>query len=224
MAETPTRAAYDAIADWYAAYVNGPAAAFTARAGAALGDLLGPGEGPCWDMACGTGVYAEVVADLGWSWFGTDLSARQLGHVPAGRPVAVADASRPPLAPGRVAAAVSVLCHTDVDDYAAFCRAAASVLRVGGRFVHVGIHPCFCGAFADWSSRPSVVISPGYWRRERRYEAWTAQGVRARVGATHLPVAALLQGIVDAGLVIERVAEYGEPTPDVLAVAAVRRS
>jgi hypothetical protein len=33
----------------------------------------------------------------------------------------------------------------------------------------------------------------------------------------------LLQAIVDAGLVIERVAEYGEPTPDVLAVAAVRR-
>jgi hypothetical protein len=57
--------AYDAIADWYAAYVTGAAAAFTARAGEALRRALGRGHGVCWDLACGTGVYAETIRELG---------------------------------------------------------------------------------------------------------------------------------------------------------------
>ena len=63
-------AAYDEIADWYAAYVLGPVAEFTARAGEALRRVLGAESGPCWDVACGTGVYANVVRDLGWTAVG----------------------------------------------------------------------------------------------------------------------------------------------------------
>jgi hypothetical protein len=29
-------------------------------------------------------------------------------------------------------------------------------------FVHVGVHPCFCGGFADRSDPDAVVIRPGY--------------------------------------------------------------
>jgi hypothetical protein len=62
-------------------------------------------------------------------------------------PVAVADATRLVVRPGGIPAVVSVLSHTDVEDYAAVCRAAATALAAGGRFAHVGVHPCFCGAF-----------------------------------------------------------------------------
>jgi hypothetical protein len=86
--------AYDAIADWYADYVTGAAAAFTARAGEALRRVLGRGHGVCWDIACGTGVYAEVINELGWTPIGTDLSIAQLRHAATRMPVAAADVTK----------------------------------------------------------------------------------------------------------------------------------
>jgi SAM-dependent methyltransferase len=215
-------AAYDQIADWYADYVTGAARGFTARAGAALREVLGYGSGTCWDVACGTGAYADTVRELGWTPVGTDISAGQLRHAAGRLPVARADATRPPLRPASVPAVSSVMCHTDVDDYRAVCRAAARVLVPGGRFAHVGVHPCFIGAFADRADPDRVVLGPGYWRRERTFEAWNPQGVRARVGAVHLPLSDLVGALTGAGLVLDAVVESGEPTPDLLAVRAHR--
>ncbi len=222
MEQTGQPAAYDAIADWYAGYLSGDAAGFTARVDAALRRVLGHGHGICWDVACGTGAYADTVRALGWTVVGTDLSRGQLRHARNRLPVAVADATRAPVRPGSVSASVSVMCHTDIDDYAALCRAVASALALGGRFAHVGVHPCFVGAFADRSDPDRAVITPGYWRRDRRFEAWSPHGVRARVGATHLPISDLVRALRTAGLVIDDVAESGEPTPDILAIAAHR--
>jgi SAM-dependent methyltransferase len=217
------RAAYDQIADWYADYVLREAHGFTARAGTALRQVLGRGGGTCWDVACGTGAYAGTIRELGWTPVGTDISAGQLRHAAGHLPVAVADATRPPIRPASVPAVVSLVCHTDVDDYPALCRAAATALVAGGRFAHVGVHPCFTGAFADRADPDRVVLGPGYWRRERRFEAWSPHGVRARVGAVHLPLSDLVGAVTAAGLLLDTVVEVGEPTPDVLAIGAHRR-
>jgi hypothetical protein len=85
-------------------------------------------------------------------------------------------------------------------------------------FAHVGCHPCFVGAFADRADPARVAITPGYWRRERSFEAWSPRGVRARVGAMHLPLGDLLSAFTAAGLIIEHAAEFGDPVPDILAV------
>lgn len=215
-------AAYDSVADWYADYVVGPAAAFTARANEALRRVLGPGRGPCWDVACGTGVHADSVRDLGWTALGSDISTGQLRHAAPRLPVVVADAADLPLRPGSLSAVISVLCHTDVDDYPAVCRSAATALAPGGRLAHVGVHPCFCGAFVDRSDPARLVTTPGYWRRERQCTGWSTTGVRARVGAVHLPLGDLLAAVTGAGLVVDTVCEVGEPTPDVLAIGASR--
>jgi ubiquinone/menaquinone biosynthesis C-methylase UbiE len=46
--------------------------------------------------------------------------------------------------------------------YPTVLREVARVLRPGGVFVHVGVHPCFCGGFADRSNLDAVVIQgPG---------------------------------------------------------------
>jgi hypothetical protein len=137
-------------------------------------------------------------------------------------PAVAADANRPPLRPGSLAAVSAITCHTDIDDYAAAVRALSPALRPGGVFAHVGVHPCYTGAFADRSDPGKVLITPGYWRRERRFDAWTPRGVRARVGATHLPVGDLLNTMTAAGLSIERVIEAGCPVPDVLAIRCRR--
>jgi SAM-dependent methyltransferase len=212
-------AAYDRIADWYDEYVRSDAAGYTARTQAALRTALGPGRGSCLDLACGTGVHSGTIRELGWSPLGTDISVGQLRHATGRMPVVQGDAARLPLRSGSLPAVVSLLCHTDVDDYAAVVGEAARVLVHNGVFVHVGVHPCFIGAFADRSDPERVVISRGYWRRARTFEAWCPHGIRARVGATHLPLSDLLRLFPAAGLRIEDVVEIGE-TPDVLAIRA----
>ncbi len=196
--------------------------AFAQRAGAALAEVLGPGAGPVLDLACGTGIHAQVLRALGWTPFGIDLSRAQLRYASGRMPVIAAHASVPPLRPGALAAVSAVMCHTDIDDYAAACQALSSALQPGGIFAHVGVHPCYTGAFADRSDPARIIITPGYWRRERRFEAWSSRGVRAKVGATHLPLGDLLSAFTRAGLVIERVLEAGSPTPDILAVRSIR--
>ena len=224
MAAAPGRPAalYDDWAGWYERYIAEDARGFTQRTGHALRDILGPGTGPVLDLACGTGIFAPLLSDLGWTPVGLDLSGEQLRYARPRLPVVLADAARPPFRPGTLAAVSAVLCHTDIDDYAAACRALSPALRPGGIFAHVGVHPCYTGAFADRSDPGRVVIEPGYWQRARRFDAWAPHGVRARVGATHLPVSELLNGLTAAGLTIERVAEAGDPVPDILAVRARR--
>ena len=215
-------ARYDQWADWYESYMNGAGQTFAQRASAALAGALGPGTGPVLDLACGTGTHARTLTELGWTPLGLDLSWAQLRYARARMSIIAADAAVPPLRPGALAAVSAVMCHTDIDDYTAACRALVPALRPGGTFVHVGVHPCYVGAFADRSDPSGIVIAPGYWRRERRFEGWSPRGVRVRVGATHLPISDLLNGFTGAGLVIERVAELGHPTPDLLAVRCLK--
>ena len=219
-----TRARYDEWADWYEGYVTGEASAFTSRVRAALVEVLGPGSGPVLDVACGTGTYAAELRSLGWTPLGLDVSTGQLRHARARLPVVIADAQSPPVRPGTLAAIAAVMCHTDIDDYAAACRSLVPALRPGGVFAHVGLHPCFAGAFADRTDPARIVIAPGYWRTERRFESPAPRGVRAKVGATHLPVSYLLNSLTRAGLTIELTAEAGTPVPDILAIRGVKRA
>ena len=220
----PLVARYDEWADWYEAYItSGTARAFTERTSAALAQVLGQGRGPLLDLACGTGIHADVLRSLGWTPFGMDASAGQLRYAESRMPIAMADATALPLRESTLAAAAAVLCHTDIDDYPAACHQVNQAIQVGGVFAHVGVHPCFIGAFADRSEPNQVLISPGYWRRERSFKAWSPHGVRARIGATHLPVSELLNAFVGAGFTIEYVVETGSPTPDILAVRCIRR-
>src|SRR5437763_1405370 len=98
-------------------------------------------------------------------------SARVFGAVrrmpAADLPVAAGDATALPVADACVPAVTCLLAHTDVPDYAAVVREAARVLRGGGRFVHVGVHPCFTGAFADRTDRARIVVDSGYHRTGR---------------------------------------------------------
>jgi SAM-dependent methyltransferase len=217
-----TVARYDRFADWYEDYVNDAAGGHTDRTQAALERLLGRGHGTCLDVCCGTGTYATTIRGLGWLPVGVDLSRGQLRHARQRLPVACGAAEALPLARNSVDAAVCLRCHTDVPDYAAVVRDVARTLKPAGRFVHVGLHPCFCGAFADRSNLDRIVLKPGYRNTSLSFEAWSPHGVRARVGAWHLPLAGLIRAVVDAGLLITDIVEDGPETPDLLSIAAVK--
>lgn len=91
--------------------------------------------------------------------------------------------------------------------------------------MHIGLHPCFFGAFADRDDPEAVVLRPGYrdggWTARRTADP-DAEGVRAKAGAAHLPLPSLLNAFLAAGLRLDRVAEHGDPTPTILALAATR--
>ncbi|MET0908450.1 MAG: methyltransferase domain-containing protein [Ilumatobacteraceae bacterium] len=228
----PTAAPYDEIADWYetvflAAQRAEPTAdGFADRLGIdrALAELLGAGRGRCMEVGCGTGIYAERIRRLGWTPLGVDLSTRMLRHATSRLPVVRADATRLPVADGSLDAVVSVMVHTDLRDYRLALEEIWRVLRPGARFVHVGVHPCFCGGFADRSDPQAIVVRPGYLDGSWTTDSWTNQGVRDKVGASHMPVAALLNAVLERGLVIRRVSEGGEPTPVVLSLQAEKPS
>jgi SAM-dependent methyltransferase len=217
-------ARYDGLAEWYDEHLQG----FTLRWTDALRDLLGPGPGRCLDLGCGTGLHFATLAELGWTTTGIDLSADQL-RLAAARDDAVevvqGDASSLPFADATFDAVASIFTHTDIDDYPGAVREGMRVLVPGGRFVHLGLHPCFVGPFARQMPEDEVpVLFPGY-----RDTAWTddapgfREGLRRRVGMRHLPLADLLQAFVDAGLELDQFAEPGDGVfPHVFAVVGHR--
>lgn len=216
-------AAYDEIADWYEreflARDAGPDgdALGVARV---LAGLLGPGRGACLEIGCGTGARAGLVRELGRVPVGIDLSGAMLRYARGRLPAAQADAARLPVPDRCLPAVITVMAHTDMPDYPAVLREAARVLRPDGVFVHVGVHPCFCGGFADRGDPDAVLIRPGYLDGHWTTSSWTDQGVRDKVGAAHLPLPALLHAFLDAGLELERFAEGTGPTPVVLGIRA----
>ncbi|MFB9236752.1 class I SAM-dependent methyltransferase [Plantactinospora siamensis] len=218
------RAAYDGIADWYEhefltaqRAAGDPLGIRTALAG-----LLGPGRGPCLEVGCGTGEYAAQLRGLGWTPVGADLSAGMLQHARDRLPAVRADAARLPFRDGSLPAVTAVMAHTDMPRYPDVLREVARVLAPGGVFVHVGVHPCFCGGFADRTDPAAVVIRPGYLDGHWTMESWSSQGLRDKVGASHWPLPELLHGVLAAGLTLDRFAEGGSPVPTMLAFRARR--
>ena len=220
-------ARYDGLADWYEDYISGTAAQFTAEAGAALTRLLGRGVGRCLDVGCGTGVYIAQAAELGWSLTGVDISADQLRvarrRLGEQADLLCADAARLPFASGSFDAAYAMMIHTDVPDIAEVFAEMGRVLTNGGRFVYVGTHPCFVAPFIARQPDETIVVHPGNLKVRRHGEGpGIGDGIRARVGAYHQPLSALIGALPVAGLQIDSIEElHGDP-PRLLALGARR--
>ena len=220
-------APYDEVADWYEHDFLGTQRAigadgFADRLGIdrALAELLGAGTGTCLEIGCGTGIYADRVRQLGWTPIGVDVSTGMLNHARGRLPIALSDATTLAVATASVPAVIAVMVHTDMADYPTVLSEAFRALAPGGIFVHVGVHPCFCGGFADRSDLDAIIIKPGYLDGAWTTDSWTDRGVRYKVGAVHYPLAELLNTMTATGFVLEEFAEGAEPTPVTLALRA----
>ena len=203
------RARYDDVADWYEQELaTGPLAGEPREPALRL---LGSAVGTLLDVGCGGGAHSAAFAEAGWDVTGVDASAAQLRYaVERGVRVVHADAASMPFEHASFDAAVSVWLHTDADDFAGTVRGVARVLRPGGPFVYVGAHPCFIGPhsrFVIGASAP--VLHPGYWQTGRYDDgpAISPTGLRAKVGAVHLPLGELMHAFLDAGFRLEHLEE-----------------
>jgi SAM-dependent methyltransferase len=202
-------ARYDGLAAWYEEFRP----ALSTDESEALKRLLGPGEGRCLDLGCGTGVALEPLRRLGWSVVGTDVSDDLLKVARRrGLDAVRAPAETLPFDDASFDAAVSIWTHTDVDDFAALLGELARVLRPEAPFVYIGAHPCFVGPHSRFIEAKGVPALHHGYRETGRYDDGPAigpDGLRARVGATHLPLGLFLQAFLDDGFTIERFEELG---------------
>ena len=214
---------YEGIADWYDEYNASAAEQHAAH----LAAILGPGDGRCLDLGCGTGQYLDTIRGTGRAVVGLDRSADQL-RVAArrGHPLLRGDGAALPFADGAFATVVVLWLSTDVDDFAAVLREAVRVLRPGGLLVFYGAHPCFNGPGVELRDDGGVVVHPTY-RDAGWYESspwWNRSGIRRRTGMRHVPLAELINAFADAGLCIEWAGEPGpRPVPHAFAVRSRRR-
>lgn len=204
-----TRARYDGIADWYESEFRTSPLAEVERE--TVLRLLGEGPGKLLDVGCGTGMYTAAISQHGWTVSGIDVSADMLELARRrGVEVVRGDAAALPFDDDSYDAVVSMWTHTDVDDFAAVLREIARVLRPDGPFVYLGAHPCFVGPHSAFvSAEGAPVLHPGYWQTERYADApgISPAGLRAKVGAKHLPLGLFLQTFLGAGFRLEQFEE-----------------
>lgn len=208
-----TDARYDGFAAWYDTNLSGESPLAAMPRETAL-RLLGTPGGRLLDVGCGGGSHTAAFGAEGWDVVGLDVSDAQL-ELARGRGCEVVRgrAESLPFEDASFDAVVSTWTHTDVDDWPAAVGEIRRVLKPGGPFVYLGVHPCFVGPhslFVEGKGVPELHL--GWYRRAGRYEqapGISPTGLRSRVGATHLPLAGFLQSFLDAGFRLEHVEEPG---------------
>ncbi|MFC5817252.1 class I SAM-dependent methyltransferase [Nonomuraea harbinensis] len=151
-------ARYDGLAEWYDEF-NAEGAAGNAPE---LAELLGPGDGPCLDLGCGTGHYLGTIRATGRTVVGLDRSADQLRLArrrdPA--PLLQGDGHALPFGDGAFGTVTALWLSTDIPDFAALTKEAARVLRPGGLLLFYGVQPCFNGPHIEKREDGAVTIIP----------------------------------------------------------------
>jgi 2-polyprenyl-3-methyl-5-hydroxy-6-metoxy-1,4-benzoquinol methylase len=171
------------------------------------------------DLGCGAGQLAHHLAQSGAAEvIGLDVSERMLAVARAERahpavtyrlePIETAD-----FPAGRFDLVVSSLAFHYVDDYAGLAARIATWLVPRGVLVFSTEHPVFTARASDDGWVRDADGEPLHWTinrygvEGRREVHWFLDGVEK----FHRTLSTLLNGLVDAGLVIERVVE---PMPD----------
>lgn len=182
--------------------------------------LVPPPERLTLDIGCGEGRLTRDLSRLGHRVLGIDASPAMVtaaASVPgaAGR-VAAGDAAALPVTDAAADCAVAFMSLQDVDHMEQAVAEAARVLVPGGRLVIAVTHPAnTAGKFApgpDEAARPFVI--DGSWF-ERRALADTCErdGYTMTFHSWHRPLQAYTEALADAGFLIERIREVGDPSP-----------
>lgn len=201
--------AYDGVADAYSRVLDPDGVGLVDPA---LTELVGAVTGlDVLSLACGQGQDARLLAHLGATVTGVDLSPEMLRYArqheaadPRGITYVQGDAQD--LAAFAARSFDGVVCHMalmDIPDLAPTIGAVARVLRVGGWFVFSIVHPCYRG---------HVEIVTDYLLDHRYRKRLPTDWLPAH--AYHRPLGTYFDRLAESGFRIERVAEVHHAAAD----------
>jgi ubiquinone/menaquinone biosynthesis C-methylase UbiE len=208
MADT-NPAAYDAIADEYSRVLDPDGFGLVDPV---LTELVGDVTGrDVLSLACGQGQDARLLARLGATVTGVDLSAEMLrfalGHEAAGpRGITYVQGDAQDLAAFAGQSFDGVVCHMalmDIPELAPTLASVARVLRDGGWFVFSIVHPCYRG---------HVDVITDYLLDHRYRKRLATEWLPPH--AYHRPLGTYVDQLTQAGFRIERVQEVHHAAAD----------
>jgi SAM-dependent methyltransferase len=242
--QEPRPGGWDHVAGWYEGLVGGNRSDFHENVVLpGVVRLIGPRPGlRVLDIACGEGVLCRRLARLGAECTGVDASGRLVqaaGKLAARLPAehrprfAVGDArdlgAVPELARARESfdAASCVLALMNMDPFEPVLDGAAEMLKPGGLFVAVVLHPAFRSpGQTSWgwdAAAPPEPGSPPAVRQYRRVDAYLsiasrvivmnpAQAAEGKPAVTtvtwHRPIEVYVHAFASAGLLIDALEEW----------------
>ena len=201
MASVPP-AAYDEVADAYSRARDPDGSGLVDPL---LEELVGDVAGrEVLSLACGQGQDARLLARLGASVTGVDVSTEMLRHArghEAARPrgIAYVEGDARELGAFADASFDGVVCHMalmDIPDLGRTIGSVARVLREPGWFVFSVVHPCY---HAHVANTTDYLLDHRY--RKTTPPDWLPEH------AYHRPLEALVDALVRAGFRIERLVE-----------------
>ena len=207
MSDAP--AAYDEVADAYSRALDPEGAGLVDPV---LTELVGDVAGrEVLSLACGQGQDARLLANLGASVTGIDVSEQMLGHARRHeahdrRGIVYAHGDAQTLAAFPERSFDGVVCHMalmDIPDLAATIRSVARVLRPGGSFVFSIVHPCYAGHVANVTD---YLLDHRYAKRVP--PDWLPRH------AYHRPIGTYVDELARAGLRLERLVEAHHQAAD----------
>jgi len=180
------------------------------------------------DVGCGEGHNTRLFAERGAQMFAIDvaptfvrLAAEMESKEGVAIRYAVASALALPFAPGQFDFATAVMSLMDLPDHKLALKEIQRVLRVGGFLQFSIMHPCFFPPHRQLLRTPqgkayAVEVGQYFERVDGRIERWlfSAAPQEAKAGLKpfeipvfHRTLAEWLNGVTQAGFVLERVAE-----------------
>jgi SAM-dependent methyltransferase len=217
MPETSSPALYDAIAVWYAGWIESESWVHP-TIGRRLPELTGDVTGQTvLDVACGEGHWSRMLTRSGATVTGIDLSRALLDIAETRRD----DAGDAPsyllddaqtlsrLEDASFDGALCALALMDIPDLKAVFRAVHRVVRPGGWFGIAVTHPCFDSPHASWMDTTEgdlqrvapCYLSEGHW------VSTYPHGVRGQVGAWHRTISTYVNTAIRTGWAIEHMIE-----------------
>jgi SAM-dependent methyltransferase len=172
------------------------------------------------DVGCGEGRVGRDLTHLGHQVVGIDgsptMAAAAATHPDSGTTVLVGDAAALPLRDGIADCAIAFMSLQDIDQMEAAVREIARVLKAGSRFVVAITHPLnTAGHFKtgpEEGSRP-FVIEDSWFERRPMADTCERGGFTMTFHTEHRPLRDYTDALANAGFLIERMREVGEPDP-----------
>jgi SAM-dependent methyltransferase len=172
------------------------------------------------DIGCGEGRVGRDLTRLGHRVIGLDASSAMAAaanaHHDSHGPIVVADAAALPVSSVIADCVVAFMSLQDVDDMERAVGEAARLLVPGGHLVLAIVHPLnSAGRFEPdaGGGTPPFVIAGSWYQRRSTAETCERDGLTMTFHSEHRPLRDYANALADAGFMIERIQEVGEPDP-----------